>query len=66
MALAKPPPSEPGAGVDWVNMLMSSAATPFLNSTPKIHSNTTKPSTMAPIDRANPTVLARWRRLYKD
>jgi hypothetical protein len=32
MALAKPPPSEPGAGVDWVNMFQSSAATPFLNS----------------------------------
>ncbi len=54
MALARPPPSEPGAGVDCVNMFQSMALIPFVNSTTSIHSRTNKPSAMAIIDRAIP------------
>ena len=53
-ALAKPPPSEPGAGVDWVNMAQSKDCKPFFNSTNKIHSKTNKPKAMAIMDRVNP------------
>ncbi|MCY1383905.1 hypothetical protein D9M69_720760 [compost metagenome] len=63
MALARPPPSVPGAGVDWVNMFQSSAAKPLLNSTNRIHSNTVRPSAIEPIERVRPTALdqRRWR-----
>ena len=61
MALARPPPSEPGAGVDWVNMFQSSAAKPLVSSTLRIQSSTNKPSTIAPSDRVRPMALERWR-----
>ena len=62
MALRRPPPSEPGAGVSWVNMFRSSAARPLDSSTYRIHSSTARPSTMEPMDRVNPTALESLRR----
>jgi len=61
MALARPPPSEPGAGVDWVNRFQSSAANPFVSRTLRIQSSTNRPSPIAPSDSVRPMVLARWR-----
>ena len=47
MALRKPPPSVPGAGVSLVSMFRSSAANPLENSTTKIHISTVNPKPMA-------------------
>ena len=62
IALASPPPSEPGAGVDWVNMAQSMAEKPFLNSTAKIQSSTTRPKAMAAIESVKPMRLTSLRR----
>ena len=61
MALAKPPPSEPGAGVDCVNMFQSKAAKPLDSSTLRIQSSTNRPSAMAPSERVRPMALERRR-----
>src|SRR6218665_43999 len=66
MALARPPPSEPGAGVDWVNIFQSSAAKPLASSTLRIHTSTNRPSTIAPSDRVRPMAFERRRFLYRD
>ena len=63
MALAKPPPSEPGAGVDWVNMAQSRAAKPLDSSTNKIHSKTNRPKPIADMDKVKPTRLDNCMRL---
>src|SRR5574343_1821608 len=65
MALRKPPPSVPGAGVSWVNMFRSTADRPFLKRMNKIHSRTAMPSTMAPMESARPMLLATCRRRYR-
>ncbi len=65
MALRKPPPSVPGAGVSWVSKFMSSAANPLEKSTTKIQSNTARPKPMATIEVAMPHALAKRRRRYK-
>ena len=65
MALSKPPPALPGAGVFCVKSFQSSAAKPFLNSTARIHSSTARPSTMASIDSVSPTALRHLRRRYR-
>ena len=64
MALRKPPPSVPGAGVSLVKMFQSSAAKPLVNKTTKIHSNTAKPNAMASIEVTLPQAFAKRRRRY--
>jgi hypothetical protein len=57
MALRKPPPSVPGAGVSLNNKLASIPAKPFENNTKRIQSKTAKPTAMADIENAKPNVL---------
>jgi hypothetical protein len=57
MALRKPPPSVPGAGVSLVSKLASKADKPLENNTYKIQSNTAKPMAMAVIENAKPSKL---------
>ena len=64
MALRKPPPSVPGAGVSLVKMFQSNAAKPLVNKTTKIQSNTDKPKAMASMEVAIPQALARRRLRY--
>ena len=61
MALRKPPPSEPGAGVSLVNKLKSKAAKPLEKSTNKIQSKAIKPKDMATMDKVRPIKLVRLR-----
>ena len=58
IALRKPPPSVPGAGVSWVNNFKSRADKPFENRMYKIQISTAKPTAMADIDKAKPIWLA--------
>src|SRR5574340_795341 len=64
MALRKPPPSEPGAGVSWVNMSQFRAAKPFENSVHKIHSSAISPRLIAAMDSVMPIRLIQMRRVY--
>src|SRR3569832_1942859 len=54
MALRKPPPSEPGAGVSWVNMSQFKAAKPFENNIHKIHNSAISPRLIATMDSVMP------------
>jgi hypothetical protein len=65
MALRRPPPSEPGAGVSWVNKSMLSAAKPLENSVHKIHISASRPKLIAIIDRPMPMRLIQIRRVYR-
>ena len=62
MALARPPPSDPGAGVLCVNKFRLIAEKPLINSTARIQIKKTMPNTMANMERAKPILLARLRR----
>jgi len=57
MALSKPPPSEPGAGVLCVNMPTFKDEKPLNIKMLKIHNKKTKPKAMADMDKKRPTVL---------
>src|SRR3569832_2385934 len=64
LALRKPPPSEPGAGVSWVNMSQFKAAKPFENSVHKIHNSAISPRLIATMDSVMPMRLIQMRRVY--
>jgi hypothetical protein len=61
MALAKPPPGVPGAGVLWVNRLKLKAEKPLNIKMAKIHSKKIKPMAMADMESTKPIKLARLR-----
>jgi hypothetical protein len=61
MALAKPPPSVPGAGVFLNNKSKFRAEKPLTVRISKIHSKNAKPMAMADIDKTKPKKLARLR-----
>jgi hypothetical protein len=61
MALAKPPPSEPGAGVLCVNLEKLKAEKPLNIKMVKIQSRKIKPMAMADMDKTKPMKLARLR-----
>jgi hypothetical protein len=61
MALAKPPPGVPGAGVLCVNKSKFKAEKPLNIKIAKIQSKKTKPMTMADIESTKPKKLARLR-----
>src|SRR5512139_1753945 len=65
MALRRPPPSDPGAGVSWVNRSQLSAAKPLENSVHKIHSSAASPRLIASMERVMPTRLIQMRRVYR-
>jgi hypothetical protein len=54
MALANPPPSEPGAGVDSVKTAQLKPAKPFLNKMIKIQISATRPKTIEAMDKIRP------------
>src|SRR3569623_3630212 len=64
MALRKPPPSEPGAGVSWVNISQFKAAKPFEKSVHKIHNSAISPRLIATMDILMPMRLIQMRRVY--
>ena len=61
MALARPPPSEPGAGVLAVNNDRSIAESPLNSNTPRIQDRNSMPKPIADIDKARPILLVRLR-----
>jgi hypothetical protein len=58
MAFANPPPSEPGAGVLWVNMDKLKAEKPLNIKMLRIQSRNIKPMAMADIESTRPMKLA--------
>jgi hypothetical protein len=61
MALAKPPPSDPGAGVLSRNIETSSAEKPFINKMLKIQSKKLNPTAIAVMESNMPMKLTRLR-----
>jgi hypothetical protein len=61
IALANPPPSEPGAGVLFVSMEKLNAEKPLNIKMLKIQSKNVRPMIMADIDKTKPIKLARLR-----
>jgi hypothetical protein len=61
IALANPPPSEPGAGVLWVSIEKLNAEKPLNIKMLKIQSKNARPMIMADIDKTMPMKLARLR-----
>ena len=61
IALAKPPPSEPGAGVLCRNTSKLIDENPLINRMLKIHKRKVMPSTIAAEESTNPILLARLR-----
>jgi hypothetical protein len=61
IAFARPPPSDPGAGVLCVSMEKLNAEKPLNINMLKIQSKKTKPMVMADIDKTKPIKLARLR-----
>jgi hypothetical protein len=61
IAFARPPPSDPGAGVLFINKERSRAENPLINKILRIHNKKIIPMTIAPIDRVRPILLERLR-----
>ena len=66
MGFAKPPPSEPGAGVFAKNNDGLIAENPFHKRIAKIQSKNSIPIDMATIEKVKPKALARLRLANKD